>query len=243
MTEHRLKIAVLLFMLSLPVMLVSMILVVWQRDEKGRTAVHEYILGKQALKINRPDEAIEHLNESLKEYKSGTKYTYLGLAYENRKDYLNAAKSFKEAITLFESTNENNVVVKSLRQAAGDPTLGTAYAHSARAFLNENNPKLALSYITKANSLDANNTDHLLIRAEILYKLGEFEKSIESSSAVITADPTNVDAYHIRSQANFALKNYSSCGSDCQAIINIKGGDNEAEKLRQLVTLRTSSKQ
>lgn len=133
--------------------------------------------GNALIALERYDEAIESYKEMLNlEKNDALTYFYIGECYERKEEYLSALHYYQRSIEL-------------------DGQNPDAYAGAALCFAELERNAEALKCIEEALSFNNKNSEYLSMQAEILLKLGRFERACEVYKKITINDRDNFDVW------------------------------------------------
>lgn len=152
-----------------------------------------------AIRENRTDDALESLNEALKENPdNAAAHFWRGRLLAGKGDFEKAMPDFNATIRL-------------------QPT-GDAYAHRGYVFQKKNQSDEALTDFNQALRLDSNNYLALFLRGLLLGERGHTKAALGDLDAAVTVQPESREALQARGQIHVlrreldpALKDFDRC--------------------------------
>ena len=99
--------------------------------------------------------------------------------------------------------------MEGLNQAiVENPKQADLYFQRAQLFLKKNVQSQAFSDLLTATKLDSNNTQYLMVLADVAFKTFQIKKASETFERVVKIDPQNKEAYQKLAELYFYIKGY-----------------------------------
>ncbi|MBU4334889.1 MAG: tetratricopeptide repeat protein, partial [Candidatus Omnitrophica bacterium] len=176
-------------------------------------------LGNAYVLDGQFDIGLKYLNKAIdqdpKHYKA---YLNRGVAYENKKDYLNALADYTKAIDLkphyakaygnrgfiYDRLKKYDLALDDYENALkADPKIAKVYSNRGVIYKNREQLDLALDDYNKAIALDPRIKEAYGNRGVVYFKKGLYDLAISDQNVVIKMDPQNPIPYINRSFAYY----------------------------------------
>ncbi|PKC59376.1 TPR-like protein, partial [Rhizophagus irregularis] len=184
-------------------------------DLNPKRPVAYFICGEMFFRQNKYDEAIDNLNMSINQKaKINNLYILLGNSYLLR-DNLNL--------------NTLNLLDKLLNLNKEDSLVLCYYGE---ILYNMTQYRKAISYFTKAYTIDPENIHNLNRRAITYYIIKEYDKVLSDLDKIIQLDPLNSSAYYLKSSTYYTKNDINNAKISFKKCAELLNPDNILAKIQ-----------